>query len=127
MTAEEIVTVPLHAIAHGRAGDKGNRSNISVIGYHPDAFPILTAQVTVERVLDLFAHKGASAVEIYPLPNLNALNLVIDTVLEGGVNGALGQDLHGKTLSFLLLGELTVETPRQLIPEGSPYRAGQGQ
>ena len=127
MTEQQTVTVPLHAIAHGRAGDKGNRSNISVIGYHKDAFPVLAAQVTQRRVLDLFAHKGASAVAVYLLPNLNALNLVIDTVLEGGVNSALGQDLHGKTLSFLLLGELMVEVPRRLIPEGSPYLAGQGQ
>ena len=29
------VTVPLHRAAHGRTGDKGNRSNISVIAWHP--------------------------------------------------------------------------------------------
>ncbi|MGI9382875.1 MAG: AtuA-related protein, partial [Methyloligellaceae bacterium] len=28
-----LIEVPLHAVAHGRAGDKGNRSNISVIPY----------------------------------------------------------------------------------------------
>ena len=127
MTKKDMVTVPLHAIAHGRAGDKGNRSNISVIGYKPEAFPTLLEQVTKDRVLDLFAHKGATAVTIYPLPNLNALNIVIDNVLEGGVNSALGQDLHGKTLSSLMLGELMVEVPEQLIPEGSPYLAAHGQ
>lgn len=127
MTTDETLTVPLHAIAHGRAGDKGNRSNISVIGYRSEAFPVLVEEITEERVRNLFAHKGASSVTIYPLPNLNALNIVIDTVLEGGVNSALGQDLHGKTLSFLLLGELTVSVPRRLIPAGSPYLAGQGQ
>ncbi|BBI49635.1 hypothetical protein HORIV_20560 [Vreelandella olivaria] len=31
------------------------------------------------------------------------MNFVIDDVLEGGVNGALNLDGHGKTLSFLLL------------------------
>ena len=39
----------------------------------------------------------------YPLPNLAGMNFVIDDVLQGGVNGALNLDGHGKTLSFLLL------------------------
>lgn len=116
-----MITVPLHAVAHGRAGDKGNRSNISVVPYLPEAFGILLEQVTEERVLALFAHKGASAVTRYELPNLPALNFVIDNALEGGVNSALNLDLHGKTLSFLLLGNLQLAVPRTLVPEGSPY------
>ena len=115
------ITVPLHAVAHGRAGDKGNRSNISVIAYLPAAFPHLLDQVTEARVLGLFRHKGATAVTRYALPNLQALNFVIDNALEGGVNGSLCQDLHGKTLSFLLLGEVTVTVPRDCIPVGSRY------
>ena len=30
--------LPLHAIAHARAGDKGNVSNISLIAYLPEAY-----------------------------------------------------------------------------------------
>ena len=120
MTADNI-TVPLHAVAHGRAGDKGNRSNISVIPYLEAGFPYLLEQVTEQRVLELFRHKGASSVTRYDLPNLCALNFVIDDALEGGVNSALSQDLHGKTLSFLLLGEITVEVPISVLPNGSPY------
>lgn len=115
------VTVPLHAVAHARAGDKGNRSNISLIPYLPEAWPYLVDQVTEERVLALFAHKGATAVTRYELPNLPAFNFVIDNALEGGVNGALGLDMHGKALSFLMLGELTVTLPRDCVPDGSPY------
>jgi hypothetical protein len=117
------VTVPLHAVAHGRTGDKGNRSNISVIPYVAAAFPYLLDQVTEARVLALFCHKGATAVRRYALPNLPALNFVIEDALEGGVNAALGQDMHGKTLSFLLLGEITVQVPLACIPAGSRYRA----
>jgi hypothetical protein len=115
------VTVPLHAVAHGRAGDKGNRSNISIIAYKAEAFAHIRGQVTGDRVLELFRHKGATGVERYELPNLNALNFVIDNALEGGVNSTLSQDLHGKTLSFLLLGEITLTVPRSCIPDGSPY------
>ncbi len=116
-----LVTVPLHAIAHGRAGDKGNRSNISLVPYHAEAYTHLVEQVTEGRVLQLFAHKGATRVIRYMLPNLPALNFVIDNALEGGVNSALAEDMHGKTLSFLLLGALTVDVPKTAIPPGSPY------
>jgi hypothetical protein len=121
MSKDAPLTLPLHAVAHGRAGDKGNRSNISVIPYLPDAFAYLRDQVTEDKVLDLFRHKGASKVTRYVLPNLNALNFVIDDALEGGVNSALTQDLHGKTLSFLLLGEIKVTVPRACVPAGSRY------
>jgi hypothetical protein len=119
----DTLTLPVHAVAHGRAGDKGNRSNISVIAYLPEAFPYLVDQVTEDRVLELFRHKGATKVTRYALPNLNALNFVIDDALEGGVNSALTQDLHGKTLSFLLLGEIEVTVPKSCLPAGSRYLA----
>jgi len=113
--------VPLHAIAHGRAGDKGNRSNISVVVYRLEAWNYLLDQVTADRVLDVFRHKGATACNRYELPNLRALNFVIDDALEGGVNGSLSIDGHGKTLSFLLLGEIMVRVPSECLPDGSPY------
>ena len=34
-------TVPLHRLAHGRTGDKGNRSNISVIAWHEALWPLI--------------------------------------------------------------------------------------
>ena len=95
---------PLHAIAHSRSGDKGNRSNISVIAYRESAYPILLAQLTEEKIYSVFQHKHVTAVIRYELPALNALNFVIDNALEGGVSDALCIDSHGKTLSSLLLG-----------------------
>ena len=116
-----MIEVPLHAVAHGRAGDKGNRSNISVVPYKPEAFEHLKLQLTESRVMEVFRHKGATKVTRYELCNLPAFNFVIDDVLEGGVNASLSVDLHGKTLSFLLLGEVLVNLPCDCLPEGSPY------
>lgn len=96
-------SVTLHQLAHARAGDKGERLNVALFAYDPDHYTTLLEQVTEERVLALFAHRGASRVRRYPLPNLAGMNFVIDDVLQGGVNGALNLDGHGKTLSFLLL------------------------
>lgn len=121
-----LVEVPLHAVAHARAGDKGNRSNISVIPYLPGAFAHLVAQVTEERMLAVFAHKGATGVKRYVLPKLPAMNFVIDNALEGGVNSSLGLDGHGKALSFLVLGDIRVRVPVDCIPVNSPYVASDG-
>ncbi|MBD3896869.1 hypothetical protein IEI94_13490 [Halomonas sp. ML-15] len=96
--------VPLHRLAHARAGDKGDRLNLALFAYDPDHYALLMEQVTEARVLALFSHRGASRVRRYPMPGLAGMNLVIDDVLQGGVNGALNLDGHGKTLSFLLLG-----------------------
>lgn len=111
---ETLVTVPLHAVAHSRTGDKGNRLNASLIAYQPALYPCLAAQVTAERVAGLFSLRGPVRVRRYDLPKLSAFNFVIDDVLEGGVNGSLNLDGHGKTLSFLLL-TLAVQIPPAML------------
>ena len=116
------ITVPLHAIAHGRAGDKGDVSNVSVIAYDARHFDLIRDQVTEDKVLAVFRHLGATSVKRYDLPKLKAFNFVIVDTLQGGVNASLGLDRHGKTLSFLLLGEVMVEIDGADLPENSPYR-----
>jgi hypothetical protein len=108
------VRIPLHRIAHGRSGDKGNRLNISIIAYCPQAWPIIVREVTEDRVLAMFAHRGASKVTRYRLDRLQALNFVIDDALEGGVNSALNLDTHGKTTAFHLLS-MEMEVPAQVL------------
>jgi hypothetical protein len=105
--------VPLHRAAHGRTGDKGNRSNISVVCWHPALWPMLVEQVTEARVAAQFAHRRPTRVTRYLLPNLHAMNFVLDDVLDGGVNDALNLDSHGKALAFLLL-DLPVAIPEDL-------------
>jgi hypothetical protein len=112
--AEALVQVPLHRVAHGRAGDKGNRLNVSVMPYHSEAYAALAEQLTEARVLEAFAHRGATRVRRYDLPLLPAFNFVIEDVLEGGVNGSLNLDGHGKSNSFLLLA-VTVFVPERWL------------
>lgn len=109
----ETISLPLHRIAHGRSGDKGNRLNVNLIAYAPEFWPVMLAELGNERIAELFAHRGPVRVTRYELPNLHALNFVIDDVLEGGVNSSLSIDTHGKTLSFLVLG-LDVRLPAHL-------------
>jgi hypothetical protein len=109
------LTVPLWRAAHGRTGDKGNRSNISVIAWAPELYPLIVAQITDDAIAQAFAHRRPSRVQRHLLPNLHAMNVVLDDVLDGGVNDALNLDSHGKSLSFLLL-ELPLRVPISLRP-----------
>jgi hypothetical protein len=103
-------TVTLYELAHARTGDKGNRSNISLIAYRPEHYPLLVEQVTEARVAAHFAHRQPTRVMRFLLPKLGAMNFVLDDVLDGGVNDSLNLDMHGKALSYHLL-EMTVEVP----------------
>lgn len=107
------ITVPLYRLAHSRTGDKGNRSNISVIAWHPALWDVLADQVTEAAVAHQFAQRRPRQVTRYLLPQLQAMNIVLDDVLDGGVNDALNLDSHGKALSYLLL-DLPVQVPAAL-------------
>jgi hypothetical protein len=108
-------TVPLWRAAHGRTGDKGNRANISAIAWAPELYPLLVEQITEAAVAQAFAHRRPTRVQRHLLPNLHAMNFVLDDVLDGGVNDALNLDSHGKSLSFLLL-DLPLVVPAHLLP-----------
>ncbi|MGF6347456.1 hypothetical protein QF040_002169 [Variovorax sp. W2I14] len=112
---DSLVEVPLYRAAHGRTGDKGDRSNISVIAWRAEFYPLLLEQLTPERVAAQFRHRAPSQVQRFVLPRLHAMNFVLDAVLDGGVNDALNLDAHGKALSFLLL-DMPIQIPRALEP-----------
>lgn len=90
-------------IAHARAGDKGDTSNVAVFVKRPEDWPLLRAVLTPERVAEALAGLVHGPVRRYEVESLHALNFVMDRALEGGVNASLNLDGHGKSWSFLLL------------------------
>ena len=102
----------LREIAHSRTGDKGDTSNISVIAYDPNHYPLLLEHVTAERVRAHFAGIVAGEVVRYELPNIAALNFVMGRALGGGVTRSLALDAHGKSLSSALL-DLDIPAPAE--------------
>jgi hypothetical protein len=98
----------LHEIAHGRAGDKGARVNLSVIAYDARDYPRLAREVTPARVRAHLADLIQGEVERHELPQLGALNFVVQRPARGGVTETLALDAHGKSLSAALL-ELDIE------------------
>jgi hypothetical protein len=111
---QQVHRVPLFRAAHGRTGDKGDRSNISVIAWHSELYPLLVEQITPEAVAAQFRYRVSGRVQRFLMPRLGAMNFVLDGVLDGGVNDALNLDAHGKALSFLLL-DMPLEVPHALL------------
>ncbi|XP_034578383.1 uncharacterized protein [Setaria viridis] len=122
--------IALYHIAHSRVGDKGNDMNFSVIPHFPGDIGRLMAVITpdwvknvVSPLLDLSSFPDEQAiqrrinllelvsVEIYEVPGICSLNVVVRNILDGGVNCSRRIDRHGKTLSDLILCQEVVLPP----------------
>lgn len=90
-------------IAHARSGDKGNACNIGLVARKPEYYSILESEVTASRVKQHFAGACGGRVVRYELPNLSALNFVLEDCLDGGGTLSLRADPQGKTYSSALL------------------------
>lgn len=102
--------IPLSRIAHARSGDKGDVSNIGLIAYKEEDYPVLVREVTAERVKAHFKEFVRGKVERFELPNLWALNFLMHEALDGGGTISLRTDAQGKTLGAALLRmEIEVE------------------
>lgn len=50
-------------------------------------------------------------VEVYEVPGIHSLNIVVRNILDGGVNCSRRIDRHGKTISDLILCQEVVLPP----------------
>lgn len=112
-TTHSTTLLPLYQLAHGRAGDKGNTSNISVIAWDQACFDVLVAHATEAKVAAWFGYRHPTKVTRYVLPKLKAMNFVLEGILDGGVNDALNLDTHGKGLSFWMM-DMPIEVSQEL-------------
>ncbi|UVW34098.1 DUF1446 domain-containing protein [SAR92 clade bacterium H455] len=104
---ENLVAVPLVALAYARSGDKGDKSNIGVIARKAEYLPYIYAALTEQAVAQRFAHfiqsSADTAVERYLMPGCHGINFLIDDVLGGGGMASLRNDSQGKGFGQLLL------------------------
>ena len=94
---------PLGSIAHTRSGDKGDTSNIGVIAFQPEDYPVILREVTPQSVKQFFGDLVKGEVERFELPNLGAINLLLHEALGGGGTVSLRVDAQGKTYGAALL------------------------
>lgn len=95
--------IELTKLAHARSGDKGDTANVGVIALKDEFYPVLTREVTAEKVKNHFGEMVKGEVERFELPNLKALNFLLHESLGGGGTLSLMTDAQGKTFSTALL------------------------
>ena len=108
--------ISLFDIAYARSGDKGSSSNIGVIAYTPTGFSFLQNYLTEKKVDEFFKTLNPSKVIRYELPNLGALNFVLEGILAGGGSRSLRIDSQGKALGQAIL-EMEIEIPADLLQQ----------
>ena len=111
----------LRQLAHSRTGDKGENSNVSVIVYRQEDYPLIEAHLTTERIRAHLGGRVRGEVTRYCLPGLGAINFVLHDSLTGGVTRSLALDPHGKCISGLIL-DLELPSHHEAAPLPSTSR-----
>ena len=105
---------PLGAVARARSGDKGGTANVGVWARSQDAASWLATTLTPERIRELLPEAADLPVAVHPLPNLRAVNVVIEGLLGQGVAASTRFDPQGKAVGEWLLSR-TLEIPEALL------------
>jgi hypothetical protein len=95
--------VRLWELCYVRSGDKGDICNIGLIALSQENFEIIREKVTAQRVKEHFKEWVKGEVEVYEMPNINALQVVLHNALGGGATKTLRFDQTGKSMGNALL------------------------
>ncbi len=106
--------VPLGTIAGARSGDKGGSANVGVWVHTDDQWRWLAATLTVATLRELLPETAALPVTRHLLPNLRAVNFVIDDILGRGVAYQARFDPQAKGLGEWLRSR-TIDIPEELL------------
>jgi hypothetical protein len=106
--------MPLGAIAGARSGDKGGNANLGLWVRTDAAYAWLASFLDVAMFQQLLPETAACKVERYELPNLRALNFVVEGLLGEGVASSTRQDPQAKGLGEWLRAR-QVEVPTALL------------
>lgn len=90
--------VMVRDIAWYRSGDKGDISNIGLMAKSDKAYKALQREVTPERIKAHFKDWVKGDVIIYPMDNLNSLEIMLYQALGGGATKTLRIDQTGKAM-----------------------------
>jgi hypothetical protein len=117
----DTVRVRLGRIAGARSGDKGGAANVGVwipagVPDRAAAYSWLVELLTPERVRELLPEAALLSIDVHPLPNLHAVNIVIHGLLGRGVAENARSDPQAKGLGEHLRARL-VDIPAALLPD----------
>jgi hypothetical protein len=106
--------VPLGTVMGARSGDKGGSANVGVWARTDDAFAWLVAYLSVEEFQRLLPETAPLPVARHVLPNLRAVNFVVDGILGEGVASNARHDPQAKALGEWLRSR-EVDVPEALL------------
>ncbi|MFB4320464.1 acyclic terpene utilization AtuA family protein [Actinomadura sp. 21ATH] len=106
--------VPLGRVAGARSGDKGGDANIGVWARTGEQWRWLAAFLTVERLTALLPETRGLTVTRHLLPDLRAVNFVVEGLLQEGVSASTRFDPQGKALGEWLRSRL-VDVPEAIL------------
>ncbi len=107
-------SVPLGTIVGARSGDKGGNANIGVWVRTDAQYAWLSNMLTVSRLQELLPETAALAITRHDLPNLRALNFVVEAILGEGVASNARHDPQAKALGEWLRSRV-VNIPEALL------------
>jgi len=93
-------------IAAGRAGDKGDMLDLTLVARDGQAYALLERALTPERLSPVLARMVPGPVQRYDLPALRAFKFVLPQALPGGVYASLRPGLHWQKAAIWLLLDL---------------------
>ncbi|MET7709116.1 acyclic terpene utilization AtuA family protein [Micromonospora sp. NPDC005413] len=106
----------LGELVGARSGDKAGDANLGVWARSEAGYAWLRAWLTVERLAELLPETAPLSVRRYELPNLRAVNFVIEGLLGAGVAASTRFDPQAKALGELLRARI-VDLPAD-VPAG---------
>jgi hypothetical protein len=105
---------PLGTVCGARSGDKGGNANVGLWVRTPEAYRWLVEFLTVERLRALLPEARTLGIERHELPNILALNFVIQGLLGDGVAASLRSDPQAKSLGEYVRAKV-VPIPEALL------------
>ncbi|MGH3542647.1 MAG: acyclic terpene utilization AtuA family protein, partial [Mycobacterium sp.] len=114
LPAGPIRRAPLGVVAGARSGDKGGSANVGVWVRTDEQWRWLANTLTVEKLKELLPETADLTVTRHVLPNLRAVNFVIDDILGQGVAYQARFDPQAKGLGEWLRSRL-VDIPEWLL------------
>lgn len=96
-------------IAAGRAGDKGDMLDLTLVAQDAQAYALLARALTHEAVRSMLNQVVEGSVQRYEVPGLNALKFVLPQALPGGVYASLRPGLHWQKAAIWLLLDLDID------------------
>jgi len=106
--------VPLGRIAGARSGDKGGDANVGVWVRSEEAWRWLVHRLTVDELRLLLPETAELPVTRYLLPNLHAMNFVVEGILGEGVASQARFDPQAKALGEWLRSR-EIDVPEALL------------